>query len=189
MTEAPRAGHTRAAGVAGRRIDAPRAEAPRFPLENVPIVRDRLRDELARHQLAWVVSSAACGADIIAQEVAAELGLRRRVVLPFSRAQFRERSVVDRPGDWGQRFDQLMLELEPENNVIDLKLDPEAPDVYTRANEAILEQVLTMSGGSVTDALAVIVWEGNSRGEADYTAAFAAAAGQRGLAVRRVLTI
>jgi hypothetical protein len=114
--------------------------------------------------------------------------IRRRVVLPFSREDFRRRSVIDRPGDWGPKFDRLMSELEPEGNVLDLQLDPEAPHVYTRANEAILEQAVSLSGGASTEVLAVVVWEGRARGDDDYTAAFAAAAKQRGTAVECLLT-
>jgi hypothetical protein len=184
----PHSQHVRATALVGRRIDAPGADPPRFPLDHVANVRDRLRDLISEYQPDWLVSSAACGSDLIAQQVAGELARRRRVVLPFSPQEFRQRSVIDRPGDWGPAFDRLILELEREKNVLNLQLDPEAPDVYTRANEAILEQALALAGGATAQVLAVIVWEGQARGDDDYTAAFATVATQRGMVVKYVLT-
>ena len=174
--------------VGGRRIDAEGAETPRFPLERTGAVRSRIRELMLEYRPDWLVSSAACGSDLIAQEVAGELGVQRRVVLPFGPEEFRRRSVIDRPGDWGPSFDRLIRELESEGNVIDLQLEPGAPAVYTRANQAILEQGLALSGGITAVVLAVIVWEGRSRGSDDYTAAFAAAARRRGMTVTCVLT-
>src|SRR3954454_21697157 len=94
--------------LAGRRMDAPGTEPPRFPLENVPVVRQRLAAMLAKESAVALGFSAACGANLIALEEAERLALRRRIVLPFSPERFRETSVVDRPGDWGPVFDRLI---------------------------------------------------------------------------------
>src|SRR5947209_320182 len=91
--------------LAGRRIDAPNAETPRFPLENREKVGNRIRDFLAEHGATALVCSAACGADLLALEAAEELGLRRRILLPFAPDRFRATSVTDRPGEWGPLFD------------------------------------------------------------------------------------
>jgi hypothetical protein len=77
--------------VAGRRIDAEDAEERRFPAENETVVTARLREVMVARSAQAVVCSAACGADILTLETAAHLGLHRRVVLPFSRQQFRQR--------------------------------------------------------------------------------------------------
>jgi hypothetical protein len=78
---------------------------------HVPLVRRRIVDLLAEEHTEALVCSAACGADLIALEEAERLGLRRRIVLPFSPRQFRETSVTDRPeiGDlfstgWSKRL-------------------------------------------------------------------------------------
>ena len=47
--------------LAGRRIDAPDTNPPRFPLENVPMVRQRLADMFAAEHAEALVCSAACG--------------------------------------------------------------------------------------------------------------------------------
>src|SRR5262245_52110419 len=63
--------------LAGRRIDAPRAAMPRFPLERRSAVRRRIRVQLELLGADVLVSSAACGADLLAQDIAGKLGLRR----------------------------------------------------------------------------------------------------------------
>jgi hypothetical protein len=75
------------------------AERVRFPLENAPVVRSRVRAFLNDRGASMLVSSAACGADFISLNAAGELGLGRRIVLPFDAPRFREVSVTDRPGD------------------------------------------------------------------------------------------
>src|SRR5262245_66089037 len=70
--------------LAGRRIDAPDAPTPRFPSENVRLVQSRLADLFAREGATALVSSGACGADLVALEVAGARGMQRRVVLARS---------------------------------------------------------------------------------------------------------
>jgi hypothetical protein len=178
----------RSVALAGRRIDAEDADASQFPLARVGVVRSRIRTALAAYRPDWMVSSAAAGSDLLGQEVAGELGIRRRVVLPFGADVFRHTSVEDRPGDWGARFDRLLRALRAEGNVIDLGLDPESADVYERANLTILEEALSLSGGDGSDVLALVVWEGRARPSGDATAAFARSARQRGIAVEAALT-
>ena len=91
---------------AGRRIDPWDAAVPRFPSSAVRETRRRIDDTLVRHQAIALVTSAACGADLLALSSAADLRLRRRVVLPFAPALFRQTSVTDRPGEWGPVFDE-----------------------------------------------------------------------------------
>src|SRR3977135_3523481 len=93
--------------LAGRRIDTPDADSPRFPLSSIEVVRGQLHKLLSEKEATALVCSAACGADLLALSVAGDLGIRRRVVLPFTREHFRETSVVDRPGDWGSLFDAI----------------------------------------------------------------------------------
>ena len=107
--------------VAGRRIDAAEAETPRFPLENVALVGRRLDARFEREGATAMVSSAACGADLVALMVAGRRGIRRRLVLPFGREKFRETSVTDRPGDWGPMYDQVLAELDPTRDVVTLE--------------------------------------------------------------------
>jgi hypothetical protein len=108
--------------VAGRRIDAEDAETARFPLANLPLVRERLTAYLAARGATRIVVSAACGADLLALEAARAAGLPRRIVLPFDRKTFRTTSVTDRPGDWGRLYDALLAEAAAAGDLIELGL-------------------------------------------------------------------
>src|ERR1700674_843044 len=104
--------------IAGRRIDAPDSDTPRFPLRNVGLVSKRVRALLEARKPTALVSSAACGADLIALEQASELGIKYRVILPFDPDRFRITSVVDRPGDWGPVYDRLINKITSSEDLI-----------------------------------------------------------------------
>ncbi len=105
--------------LAGRRIDPPDIANPAFPLANVDAVRIRLREFFQAQSAAALVCSAACGADLLALDVAGTLGIRRRVVLPFAAERFRETSVTDRPGDWGSIFDRVIADARSRSEPVD----------------------------------------------------------------------
>lgn len=176
--------------LAGRRIDAP--DAPRrFPLENAKAVAERIRAFLAVHNAAVLVGSAACGADLIAQEQARALGLDRHVVLPFQADRFRATSVTDRPGDWGTRYDAI-LRATGAGEIHILENAGESDDAYAAVNAALLDQAEALAirtePGALRPVLAIIVWEGHTRGDGDLTADFAAKARARGIPVTEILT-
>lgn len=186
--------------LAGRRVDLPDQPAPRFPLGNVGLVRGRVEGLLQRLQPAVLVCSAACGADLLALDAAGALGLRRRVVLPFERAAFRRTSVDDRPGDWGPLYDRVITEVEAAGDLVVLDCAPDGGFAYERTNEHILREALALAH-IATDGphpaspippdigVAVVVWEGRSRGAGDLTEQFAALARGRGMTVEQVLTV
>ena len=178
----------RVAALAGRRIDAGDSATPRFPLDHAAIVRDRLKALFITEGTDALVCSAACGADLIALDVAGALGLRRRVVLPFAPERFRETSVTDRPGDWGPLFDRIIGEVRAAGDVVVLGLDEGDDATYAAANDAILNEAEGLATGPPADVVAVIVWEGGSRGEGDLTEAFATSARARDHPVREILT-
>lgn len=182
--------------LAGRRIDAPDAETPRFPLANESLVRERIREMLIALGANALVCSAAAGADLLALEAAASLGLRRVVVLPYGRDQFLDDSVRDREGDWEWSFNRAYKDARGQGDLRTLRLISTPHEAYLRATRAILDEAQELAAaeprsgrqpgaGQVT---AVIVWDGASRGDDDLTAAFAAEARQRGIPVREVLT-
>jgi hypothetical protein len=172
--------------LAGRRIDAADASVPRFPLTNADMVRRRVRELFVAQGAKKLVCAAACGADLLALEVAGELGLRRRIVLPFEPGQFRRTSVVDRPGNWGEIFDRVLREVGPADIVVvpDRAADSE---MYLMTNDVILDEARALAE-AWEQILAVIVWEGTPRGVGDVTAAFAQSARQRALKLVTLLT-
>jgi hypothetical protein len=170
--------------LAGRRIDAAGSSEQRFPLEKVAVVKERLRRALDESKPRSLVCAAACGADLTALEVAGELGLRRRIVLPTNRAAFRAASVVDRPGPWGELFDRIVAEVEARQDLVTLELGAD-DEAYRAGNRAILDAAAEL-GGAVE---AWIVWNGRPRDESDITLHFADEARARRLPLRELLTL
>ena len=156
--------------LAGRRIDAPGARDRRFPAENEAAVAERIGNMLVGTASIGVVSSAACGADILALERAGELGLERRVVLPFPRERFRATSVVDRGEEWGHRFDAILDGLD-KRDIVELNVEGGEEDAYAAANVAILDEAAkwAVDGQPI---IATVVWNGLARGASDLTEAF-----------------
>jgi hypothetical protein len=157
-------------------------------LRNVARVRARIAAALREHDVAALVCSAACGADLIALDEAAKMQLRRRIVLQFPVATFRERSVISRPGDWGALYDRLVQDAERTGNLIVLDAvagDNDAADMA--ANEAIIAQAKALGAGE-HDLVAITVWEGHARSGNDITDAFRCRATEAGFKPVTVLT-
>jgi hypothetical protein len=174
--------------LAGRRIDTINADAVRFPLTNVEFVSGKIADLFAQQPVSAMVSSASCGADLVALEVAKTLAIRRFVVLPFARELFRKTSVIDRPGEWGPIFDRVLDDVEAAGDVFDLGLDPKSSNAYALANGAILDQTVGLAAESHEPAGVLLVWDG-PRGEGDITANLRKDAIQRGLQVFEIRTL
>jgi hypothetical protein len=178
--------------LAGRRIDAPETDPPRFPLKNVPMVRERLAALLATEHAEALVCSAACGADLIALEEAERLGLRRRIVLPFPAKRFRETSVTDRPGEWGPLFDRLIASAEAAGDLVVLDVEGNDDAAYAAANQSIISEAGTIaratSDGTPFRLVAVIVWEGSAREGTDASGGLLTLAKQAGFEERSVPT-
>jgi hypothetical protein len=173
--------------LAGRRIDAADAIERRFPAKHVTVVRSRLRELLIDIGARALVTSAACGADLIALEVAGELKLRRRVILPFEASRFRDTSVTDRPGRWGEAFDRVIEEAGAAGDVVIVGSSSAA--AYEAANHAVFDEAGTLGAQLGSSAAAVVVWNGQSRGPDDFTAQFRDQAERRGLRVYEVSTL
>ncbi len=175
--------------LAGRRVDAANAAVERFPERNLDRVRDEIRSRLVESGARALVCAAACGADILALEEAGRLGLRRRIVLPYSRDEFRASSVIDRPGDWGERYDRLTADVDAAGDLIEFAHDRESDDTYFATNHDILDQAIEMAAEMKDEAGVLVVWNGRSRGDDDVTGHFLDEAKRRGLPVREVITL
>lgn len=174
--------------LAGRRVDSADAKELRFPLRNVERVRTRVLAILKEKGATALVSSAACGADLIALSEAGHLGIRRRVILPFERKRFRETSVTDRPGEWGPLYDQVLDAVEAAGDLVILQTASDN-EAYSSANRAILDEAVTLAKAVHEPITAVVIWDGASRGAHDLTEEFGAEARKRRLGVREVRTI
>jgi hypothetical protein len=182
--------------LAGRRVDAVDARVPRFPQSSIQLVRDRLRTLFTAERVETLVCSAACGADLLALEMAQAMAIQSIIVLPFARVRFRESSVVDRPGPWGELFDRILDNTEATDSIIELTPTGSDHEAYASATTTILDRALALTEhprvekGAVRQlkALAVVVWDGEPRGPDDLTDMFAKQANARGFQVHEVLT-
>jgi hypothetical protein len=174
--------------LAGRRVDAADAKQQRFPAENVEIVRERVHEMLRTQGAVALVGSAACGSDLLAQSEASQMGLRRRVVLPFDRETFRTTSVTDREGDWAALYDSLLNEVEKSGDLLVIHANSE-DQAYAEVNHVIVDEALALGLEFQQSVTAVLVWDGKSRGERDFTEEFAVYARNRGVPVVTVMTL
>jgi hypothetical protein len=181
----------------GRRIDPDPTLTPRFPLDQVDRVSMEVADRLRRIHAVALVCSAACGADLIALEAAQEMGLRTRIILPFSAVRFRKTSVVDRPRSefWGSMFDRVTSIARAHGDLVELDI-AESDDAYSAANAIVIDEARRLAivkdherlSGSLS-LIALVVWEGASRGTDDNTNKFAELARQSGFRVEQILTL
>lgn len=180
--------------LAGRRIDAPRLAEPRFPLNAVPLVRERLAHLFFTERAEALVCSAACGSDLVALEEAERLGLRRRIILPFAPERFRETSVVDRPGDWGPAFDRLISVAAASGDLVVLAVAGGTDDAaYAAANAVIVRDATALARAARSPdeprrMIAAIVWEGSPREGSDATSGLRDIAVRAGFVERSILT-
>ena len=175
---------------AGRRPDPDASSSDRrFPLNNVPRVAREIERLLSTLKPSTVVGAAASGADLLVLDAAGRLGIRRRVILPFDRATFRTTSVIDRPGDWGSKFDTVVNAVSGKGDLVELTLDPKEDGTYEQANRAILDDAETLARSTGERRCALVIWNRISRGAGDVTEAFLKEAERRGRAPHEIDTL
>ena len=162
--------------LAGRRIDKPDAKTPAFPLENIGKVRAELFSFLDKNSVTHLVSSGACGADLLGLEVAIKLKISCHLILPFEKEIFVAKSVSDCLENemWEAMFKKSYTFLEENQDVTILSISPEDEDKYQKTNKAILNKVESLSNSlkkteeylssnSVPKKIALILWEGKPK--------------------------
>lgn len=177
--------------LAGRRISDHSSEVIRFPLENVEKVRDSLQTFFASIRPKVLVSSGACGADLLALDVAGSMGILRSMVLPFDPAIFQTTSVTDRPGEWGPLFDKICREVAQEEKMQVQGYAKNDEAKYRKINIDILQRAETLAEkyGVTKKLMAVIVWEGKPKRSDDMTADFKNQALKRNFEIREISTL
>jgi hypothetical protein len=189
---------------AGRRIDAPDVETPRFPLSQVNVVQKKIEELFRRDNVKTLICSAACGADLIALRIVQKLGIGYRIVLPFAPERFRITSVMDRPctqeWNWGVLFHQMIGIAQGKGALVVVETHEDRQAAYQAVNHAILNEALQQSRiqpnvsrmelpQDLYEVHAVIAWDGHARGPRDLTLHFAEEARSRGLVVKEILTL
>ena len=140
----------------------------------------------ATRRFRRVLRAAAVGAGIWPREARTALASAGAIALPFSVAVFREVSVIDRPGDWGPRFDQVIARARVHSDLVELDFTKNDQRAFLEANHEIVARVTAANAG---EKFAIVVWDGAKRGEGDATADLADEARQVGLEVIEVLTV
>ncbi len=169
---------------AGRRVDAENAETARFASTNINLVRERIKNKFLEHKPLALVTSAACGTDLLALEDAERMNIERFILLPSPPAAFRAASVTDRPGDWGDLFDRLI-----KTSHMEVLTSPEGHEGYLQTNLKLLDKAQTLATKHKVEAKAMVVWNLESRGTDDVTAHFLVQARLRGLSVIEISTL
>jgi hypothetical protein len=128
---------------------------------------------LLRESVQLLVSSAARGADLVAIEAAHAMGISNLIVLPFDKERFRRTSVTDGDGAeiWGTRFDALIRDAEDRRHLI-VAAPQSSISPYRAASLEIVREARKQAAERRARFLAIAVWDGQSRGTEDHTAAF-----------------
>lgn len=171
--------------LAGRRPDPEDSPYRRFPVENAIAVRERMRSVMVHLQPRVYVSSGACGADLLGQDVARTLDIDSYVVLPYEADRFRRTSVVDRPGHWGELYDRIIRDAQKDDRLVNIETESESPFLETSREMLDISKELARSEGSVNG---VVVWEGGSKPEGDITKSLKESIIKDGGSVREVST-
>ena len=169
---------------AGRRVDAAAAETVRFPSSNVPKVRRKIEELLLGLKPMATVSAAACGADLLLLDVADGMGVPRYILLPSGPEEFRQSSVTDRPGNWGELYTKALRSSHLEV----LKL-PEGQEGYLETNLKLLDRAQTLANHERTTVRALVVWNLVSRGPDDVTEHFLEQANHRRIPITEISTL
>ena len=179
--------------VAGRRVDPPNASFPRFPLKMRGAVAMRILSALRELDVTTLVTSAACGSDLLAINAARALGARRRIILPYREDWFLEDSVTDRPGRWEDLYQQVISEGRAAGDLLILHQERGSDDAFRAANDAIISEALRLAreanpANPGAELAGLIVWEGQSRGPDDVTDHMRQRLEKAGATIRVVLT-
>ena len=169
---------------AGRRVDAPDAQSARFPTSNVDAVRQKIEAFFAQEKPSALVSSGACGADLLAIQVAEERHTKRYIVLGADVAEFRKSSVTDRPGNWGELFDHAM-----KTSKVEVLKVPDSQEGYLETNLKLLDRAQSVAKQSGTTVVALVIWNEESRGPDDVTNHFLQQAKLRKIPVTEISTL
>ncbi|GMO60148.1 hypothetical protein BwSF12_77550 [Bradyrhizobium ottawaense] len=177
--------------VAGRRVDPQGASASRFPVSRVEQVRSLILSRLSQGDIRKIVCSAACGADLLTLDVAADLSIAARIILPSTTESFKISSVLDRAPQqaWSEMYDRAVSAAAKRGDLI-LNVGDNSSTDYGAVNDAILDSACSLAGGNPSSVVALIIWDGQPHpDERDLTVEFKNDAEVRRFALEQILTL
>jgi hypothetical protein len=131
-----------------------------------------------------IVSAAACGADLLLLDVALEMNVSRYIVLPSQAEKFRESSVTDRPGNWGDLYSEALR-----SSKVEVLNVPEGQEGYLETNLKLLDRAQALAKEERAILSALVIWNQESRGIDDVTAHFLDQAKRRKIPILEISTL
>jgi len=156
--------------IAGHLVDAPGRSEPRFPLTREAQAKALIREAvegLRNDEYEFMgLASAAPGADILAHEVCAEIGMKSTICLPMPAKDYARLTFEDLD-NWRTRF----LDLQQDHDVLELSdreglprwLSGSNVDSWERGNRWVMQMALTWGAKRIT---LVALWDGKMEGDA-----------------------
>lgn len=172
---------------AGRRIDEKGSKNKRFPRSKISAVKQELYRYLKDKPISALISSAACGGDLLALETAQSLDIPTLVILPFEVSAFKVHSVLDCPGSWKDTFDGVIKNLNKEQLIM-LGIDLSDETAYEKVNEEIFRQAELAALKLKQSVEVLIAWDGKPKTSDDLTYQFLQIAQQKQLSIHIIKT-
>jgi hypothetical protein len=159
---------------AGHRVDAPGRSEPRFPQNQEVQAKALIREAVARLRSDdyefMGLASAAPGADILAHEVCADLGIISTICLPMPAKDYARLAFQDLD-NWRTRFLDLEQDHRKNHALLELSdrkglprwLSGSNVNSWERGNRWVMQMALTWGAKRIT---LVALWDGKMKGDA-----------------------
>ncbi len=141
---------------------APEGAPGRFPAHAEALVAQRIKAELAAHNVGYGYGSLASGADTLIVEALLERGAAVDVVLPFGAQAFQKESVANGGQGWLERFEKCLRRVQQSGRVVyatdgDYVGDAE---VFAYTSRLAMGLALLRAQQLSSEAMQLAVWDG-----------------------------
>jgi class 3 adenylate cyclase len=135
----------------------------RFPAQAEAQVADRIRLELANHNVGYGYGSLACGADTLIVEALLDRGGEVSAVLPFEPDSFLRESVACGGAKWPKRFDKCLKQVEVIHATDGEHVGD--PEVFAYASRLAMGLAIVRAQQLCSEVIQLAVWDGQETNE------------------------
>jgi tetratricopeptide repeat protein len=135
----------------------------RFPAQAEAQVADRIRLELANHNVGYGYGSLACGADTLIVEALLDRGGEVSAVLPFEPDSFLRESVACGGAKWPKRFDKCLKQVEVIHATDGEHVGD--PEVFAYASRLAMGLAIVRAQQLCSEVVQLAVWDGQESNE------------------------
>ncbi len=135
----------------------------RFPARAEARVAERIRAELANHDVGYGYGSLACGADTLIVESLLDRGGDVNVVLPFETESFLKESVANGGAQWPERFHQCLRRVEV-IHATEGEYNGDA-EVFAYASRLAMGLAIVRAQQLCSEVMQLAVWDGQDTRE------------------------